>query len=57
MIILAINLVLSSIGAIAVFRTIPAVASMFISAGLFGNDLCKKDRSIKVMLRSIKGLH
>lgn len=45
---LCINLLLSVVGLGAVIRTIPAVATMFINAGLFGKDLCKKDRDKKV---------
>ncbi|XP_045581922.1 UDP-N-acetylglucosamine--dolichyl-phosphate N-acetylglucosaminephosphotransferase isoform X2 [Procambarus clarkii] len=45
---LCINIVVSVVGAGAVVRTIPAVSEMFINAGLFGRDLCKRDRTTKV---------
>lgn len=45
---LCINVIMSVVGFGAVLRTIPAVSSMFIDAGLFGRDLCKKDRDTKV---------
>ncbi|CAL4072859.1 unnamed protein product, partial [Meganyctiphanes norvegica] len=42
---LCVNTVLSVVGCAAVVRTIPAVAQMFMQAGLFGQDLCKKDKN------------
>ncbi|XP_066945229.1 LOW QUALITY PROTEIN: UDP-N-acetylglucosamine--dolichyl-phosphate N-acetylglucosaminephosphotransferase [Macrobrachium rosenbergii] len=45
---LCINVVMSVVGFSAVIRTIPLVSSMFIDAGLFGRDLCKKERDKKV---------
>ncbi|XP_068212257.1 UDP-N-acetylglucosamine--dolichyl-phosphate N-acetylglucosaminephosphotransferase isoform X1 [Palaemon carinicauda] len=45
---LCINVVMSVVGFSAVVRTIPVVSSMFIDAGLFGRDLCKRDRDKKV---------
>ncbi|KAK7074978.1 UDP-N-acetylglucosamine--dolichyl-phosphate N-acetylglucosaminephosphotransferase [Halocaridina rubra] len=45
---LCINIIMSVVGLGAVVRTIPAVADMFINAGLFGRDLCKKERDKKI---------
>ncbi|XP_071543001.1 UDP-N-acetylglucosamine--dolichyl-phosphate N-acetylglucosaminephosphotransferase isoform X1 [Panulirus ornatus] len=45
---LCVNIVLSVVGSGVVVQTIPAVSTMFINAGLFGRDLCKRDRSTKI---------
>lgn len=42
---LCVNTVMSAVSCLAVVRTIPVVAEMFMQAGLFGRDLCKKDRN------------
>ena len=47
---LAALLLLSVLGFVAVLKIIPSVKEMFIKAGLFGYDLCKKDKSEKVSI-------
>lgn len=42
---LALNGLISMVGAYITYKTIPQMSSMFIKSHLSGIDLCKKDRS------------